>query len=102
MYPGEGKGQCVREMEKTKPPGHSRPVARCKAWRQEKRRDRAREGGGGYALHGRATVKGTEKGVILGCEVMRLDLGFRKVRKATCLHKINTVRSHYMRERERE
>ena len=47
----------------------------------------------GCAPQGRAAVRGREKGVIV-CAVMRLDLGFGKVRrerKGACLHKIKTV-----------
>ena len=37
-------------------------------------------GGVGLSPQGTATVKGRERGLIK-CEVMRLDLGFRKVRR---------------------
>ena len=61
----EEKGQYEREMEKTKPPGHSRPSARCKASRQEKKEEIVREGVGRCAPQGRATLKGRERWVIV-------------------------------------
>ena len=82
VYGGESKGHCDREMEKTKPPGHSRPSVMVGARHRsrKKRRDRERGWGEGCIQQVRATVKGRERAVIVGA-VMRLDLGFRKVRR---------------------
>ena len=67
---------------------------------QEKKEEIRREGR--CAPQGRAAVKGREKGGwererggggVIGCEVMRLDLGFRKVwseRERGHIRKINT------------
>ena len=44
------------------------------------KKKRLREGGWGCPQQGRAAVSGREKGVIV-CAVMRLDLGFGKVRR---------------------
>ena len=64
-------------------------------------KEREREGEGAR-VQGRAAIKGGERGIIR-CEVMRLDLGLRKVQresKGACLCNINTCRSDYIQERE--
>ena len=81
-YQGEGKGQCDREMEKTDPPGLVLSETKRSGRKDFKGREieKKMEGKGGWAMQGRAAVKGEERGII-GCEIMRLGLGFKRVQR---------------------
>ena len=62
------------------------------AGKKEKIERGGKGGGGGCAQQGRATVKGRERGVIVGAGMrLGLGVGYSEERKEACLHKIETV-----------
>ena len=68
------KGQWDREMEKRKPTGQQYYDLVIDESNSSREKKRYREGEGGV-------LRRERKGGIIGCEVMGLDLGFRKVQR---------------------
>ena len=67
MYRGEGKGQCDREVEKSRPSRHPRPSASAQlrgTMEGKKREGGGGGGGGGGAVQGRAIVKRKERRIM--------------------------------------